>query len=385
MSLNWISTESIIYSELIVKHLTPSIKVVGFDLDHTIIKPIGKRVHPKDKNDYEYVFENVKSKMLELHNDGFNIIIFSNQSELHSKPEKKEIVLSRIIRLFKEVFDNQNIPVQFFISVQGDFCRKPNTGMMDFYLYQHKKKLHKDSFYVGDAAGRTKTKIHKADFSCSDRMFALNCKMNFMTPEQFFDEDDHRSFILDNTAQLKFMKEDKEGKMDKTYINWKEISKYNIIMFLGPPGSGKSSLSKRMVKEFNYTDIINMDTLRTKKKCINTFEKLLKLDSKRIIIDNTHSKKSSRKDYLDLVKKYKPEEKVLLLKLNVDKTQSFFLNNFRCKVEKSKRLSDIVIHSYFKYLDEPTKSEGFAEIIEIPFIPNFKGKPKERELFYQYF
>ena len=38
MSLNWISNESIIYSELKVKHLTTSIKVAGFDLDHTIIK-----------------------------------------------------------------------------------------------------------------------------------------------------------------------------------------------------------------------------------------------------------------------------------------------------------------------------------------------------------
>ena len=47
-----------------------------------------------------------------------------------------------------------------------------------------------ESFYCGDAAGRTaawnlnpKT---KKDFSCSDRLFALNIGIKFFTPEEFF-------------------------------------------------------------------------------------------------------------------------------------------------------------------------------------------------------
>lgn len=391
MTIKWNINGSILYSEE-TDNTSKKNKIASFDLDHTLIKPIGDRTHPKDKNDFELVFPNIIEKMKDLHKQGFIILVFSNQDDLINKPEKKEIVLYRIQTLYDQVFQANSIPVQFFISTGRDYCRKPNTGLMDFfYELKSYESSVKNSFYVGDAAGRTKTHKdfsiidRKKDFSCSDRMFALNCKIKFMTPEQFFEEDDHRAFLIEKTFETNFMKEDKDGKLEKQYINWEKISKYNIVMLLAPPGAGKSSLAHRMLNEFGYTDIINMDTYKTKNKCLKMFDGLLKLEKKRIIIDNTHSKKSSRKDYLDLMKKNKSKEKVLLLKLNVDKTQSFFLNNFRCKVEKTKRLGDVVIHSYFKFYEEPKLEEGFDKIIEIPFIPNFKGKPKERELFNQYY
>lgn len=378
--MSWKQHGTIIYSENIVKYLIKKVKIAGFDLDHTLIKPKGKRVHPKDKDDFEYVFSNIVDKLKELHYNGFSILIFSNQDNLNNKPDKKEIVLKRIERLNLEVFEKYGIPVQYFIATGKDFCRKPNTGMIDLFLKINNIKLDKTSLYVGDAAGRTKTAIKKGDFSCSDRMFALNCGMKFYTPEQFFDVDDHRAFILDNTAKSMFMKEDIDGSLNEMYINWKRILDNDIIMLMGPPGSGKSFLSQKMIKEYGFTDIISLDIYRTKNKCLSVLKTLIKKD-KKIIIDNTHSKASTRKDYLDLVK----DRKVLLLKLNIDKKQSMFLNNFRCKVDKMDRLPDVAIHSYFKYLEEPKLSEGFTEIMEIPFIPNFKGKPREKKLFYQYF
>ncbi|EPB73055.1 polynucleotide kinase 3 phosphatase [Ancylostoma ceylanicum] len=43
------------------------------------------------------------------------------------------------------------------------------------------------SLYVGDAAGRHKTKIRpKKDHSCADRFFASNLGVTFSTPEEFF-------------------------------------------------------------------------------------------------------------------------------------------------------------------------------------------------------
>ena len=79
MSINWKQEENIIYSENIVKYNIQKVKVAGFDLDHTLIKPKGKRVHPKDIDDFEYVFPNIIDKLTEIHNNGFSIVIFSNQ------------------------------------------------------------------------------------------------------------------------------------------------------------------------------------------------------------------------------------------------------------------------------------------------------------------
>ena len=53
-----------------------------------------------------------------------------------------------------------------------------SKSMIDFFIEKTNIKLdYKNSFYVGDAAGRLKTKTNKKDFACSDRMFALNANL----------------------------------------------------------------------------------------------------------------------------------------------------------------------------------------------------------------
>ena len=84
--------------------------------------------------------------------------------------------------------------------------------MLNFFIEKTNIKLdYKNSFYVGDAAGRLKTKTNKKDFACSDRMFALNANLKFYTPEEFFIEDykDDRKYICINKAETLFLKDEK--------------------------------------------------------------------------------------------------------------------------------------------------------------------------------
>jgi hypothetical protein len=35
------------------------------------------------------------------------------------------------------------------------------------------------------------------------------------------------------------------------------------------------------------------------------------------------------------------------------------------------RVPDVAIHTFFKYFEAPTKSEGFTSIVNVPFVPRF--------------
>ena len=55
-----------------------------------------------------------------------------------------------------------------------------------------------------------------------------------------------------------------------------------------------------------------------------------------------------------------------------------------CKLERKERLSDMVIHSHFKYREEPKLEEGYHKIFKIPIILEFNSLD-EVSLFNQYF
>ena len=69
--------------------------------------------------------------------------------------------------------------------------RKPRIGVWRLLTEQMNGDALVDmaaSFYCGDAAGRDKDwqKGKKKDFSCSDRLLAVNLGLTFYTPEEYF-------------------------------------------------------------------------------------------------------------------------------------------------------------------------------------------------------
>jgi hypothetical protein len=70
------------------------------------------------------------------------------------------------------------------------------------------------------------------------------------------------------------------------------------------------------------------------------------------------------------------------------KDLSFHLNNLRSvnifRTHNTKAVPDVVIHTYYKNLEEPSLAEGFEEVKKISLIPGPFSSPKDEEIFYMH-
>jgi len=151
-------------------------KIAGFDLDHTFITTKSGNTFPKNSDDWKLFNKNVENKIRELMKKKYQIVIFSNQSNM-DKTEKK---YSGFIEKIKEINKLFNNKIEFVVAFGKNEYRKPEIGMWEFYT-KNRNVNYDDSFYVGDAAGR------KNDFSDSDLKFAENIGITFYTPEEYFE------------------------------------------------------------------------------------------------------------------------------------------------------------------------------------------------------
>ena len=53
-------------------------KILGLDMDDTIIRIKSKAKFAKDQNDWEFWSDQVKPTILKYNNDGYSIVIFTN-------------------------------------------------------------------------------------------------------------------------------------------------------------------------------------------------------------------------------------------------------------------------------------------------------------------
>jgi bifunctional polynucleotide phosphatase/kinase len=159
--------------------LTKKYKMAGFDLDYTLIKTKSGNIFPKDKNDWLLLNDQIKPKLLELaKNPEYIIVIFSNQKGLG---KKSKLTIDDFIEKINNIKKLLNINFIFLAALEDDKYRKPEIGMFKYLKSELGIKINKkDSFYVGDMAGRENDKFD------TDLKFALNIKVNFMTPEEYF-------------------------------------------------------------------------------------------------------------------------------------------------------------------------------------------------------
>ncbi|XP_075977877.1 polynucleotide kinase 3'-phosphatase [Anticarsia gemmatalis] len=354
------------------KGVKSSSKIAAFDMDGTLIKTKSGKVHPTDTHDWVIGFPSIEKKLKEHVENGYKLVILSNQAPIGSGRVKINDFKKKIEAIVKKL----DVPFQVFLATGKGIYRKPSIGMWKTLSEQKNGAIEIDmdqSFYVGDAAGRLANwaPAKKKDHSMADKLMAENLGLKFYTPEQFFLG---HSIANVPMAKPEFHPKDlKAGDFDDNLISKEK----EILVLVGFPGSGKSFLAKLIEKKsgYNYTAVCR-DVLGSWQKCAAEATKLLQR-GKSVIVDSTNPDKESRARWVSLAKESKVQCRCARMSANM--AHSRHNNKFR-ELMKINHLSvnDIVYHTYKNKFVEPSTSEGFKEVINVHFNPFFEDEEAEK-------
>lgn len=296
------------------KSNTNTNKILGTDLDWTLVRtihPIASKngLFHRDSNDWAFLPNRIETLTVYQH-DSYTIAIFTNQGY---SGNKLTIALERIKNILAKLIE-YGIDPWIFIATGKDQFRKPNIGMWT-ELNKYIAIDTKHSFYVGDAAGRPQ------DHSSDDRLFAENNKLKFYVPEQIF----------------------KNTKIDIPDTQ-------TMFIFVGMPGSGKSSYYNTYLKEKGWVHA-NQDTLKTAAKVLATVKQALQ-QGKSVAVDATNPTIEKRGHYLDLAAEYQVPTLIIY----------FVGNGFEFNRLREHPVPTIAYSTYFKNLQEPTEDEGVSVV-----------------------
>ncbi|VDM17552.1 unnamed protein product [Hydatigera taeniaeformis] len=383
-----------------------SSKVLALDLDGTIITPASGRVFPVDGNDWKFISPRIPDILKSYVDDGYAIVIMSNQGGLEKMQEKK---IPEFKAKIEAVFKKIGVPMRAYFAVSTDFNRKPRIGMWQALEADNDgiEIDRKASIFCGDAAGRVAKGKAKQDHSHCDRLFAANLGVPFKTPEELWGEGER----VDSTYPLLFdPKQFQDSAFSKSSPVPPPLKDFPakgtvLILMVGYPASGKSTFCNSHLSQMGYV-LISRDVLKDMKKCIARCKQLLKAGSS-VVVDNTNMTTASRQPFLEASKSLGVPAYACVMQTSLDhcrhnemanKTLAyhsprwlwikvgdpFFSLQFRQLTSKNhSKISTLVFNQMKKHYEKPTKNEGFAEIFDIPFVPDLSSDA-QHTLYFQY-
>jgi len=288
-------------------------KIAAFDYDHTLVCPKDGKTMPSDVEDWKWMYPNIPDQLKRLNEEGFSVVIFTNQS----KPWK--------VTQIQTVAKSLEIPI--FIVVASDKCDyKPNPILYDV-LVGSVQVDKEQSFFVGDALGR------KGDWADSDKVFAQNIGFKCQSPEKMF--------AVKEIVEIPSLK--------------LSDSKQVVIM-VGYPGSGKSGVAKNICLNTNFV-LIQGDFHKTSAKMIKAALPSVQ-EGKSIVFDATNSSSKKRNDYIEFAKKH--NMKVVCVHVSTSLELSYKRNKER---EPEQQVPKIAYSVYTKHFEAPSTEEGFELIV----------------------
>jgi bifunctional polynucleotide phosphatase/kinase len=149
-------------------------------------------------------------------------------------------------------------------------------------------------------------------------------------------------------------------------------SAQEVVILVGAPATGKSSLARGALAARAGYVWINQDTLKTKEKCAQALIAALKAGQS-AVVDNTNPQAEGRAAYLRAARLAVPGVRTRCLYLAAPKPASMHMVSVRECVGAGAvpHVPDIAINMFYSKLEPPTKKEGFDEVVYVPWEVNF--------------
>jgi bifunctional polynucleotide phosphatase/kinase len=400
----------------IVKNSEPkdlvSCKVAGFDLDQTLIMPSSGRRYPKDDDskDWTWIFSNVPEKLEKLHREGFYLVIFTNQYGIGS--DESGQLLDIFIEKVSLILSSLNLPIHLYAALGRDIYRKPRVGMWNEWVSKDLPERVsrstacnqididiKNSFFVGDAAGRERgwDKGRSADFADMDRKFAINTKLEFFTPDIFFSNYSHTlpelkffpndllstalpehltSYTGNEKCTIKLPSSgnfDWKNSLEEFLFAGRSDSTPEMVILVGPPGCGKTTLFTDIFSPRGYAHISQDLFKGNKKKCLASCKSSIQARHS-VLIDNTNPSIKGRSEYINIAKEHGLSVRCIVLDSTRDLARH--LNIYRSLTRRVEEVPTIAFNLYYKQFESPDASEGFSQIVFLPFFPRNVSHPE---------
>lgn len=375
-----------------------AVRVAAFDLDSTLITTKSRAKFPKTAQDWKLYSPRVATMLATLAEENHVLVIFTNQAGVSNGRINETFIKSRLEGILSAV----KVDMGVLVATSKDNYRKPGTGMWDVFvqLLGGIDKIDlKNSFYVGDAAGRAARPGAGADFSDSDLRFSINVGLPFRTPEEYFLGRKHeavstlaiqgfdpRPMVQDETISTIVDESTDLDAMLRSMLSPVEViddlnlgssvgeglpSVQTMVLMHGFPASGKTSFVKRHLIPRGYV-WVNQDTMQTFARCARATREAL-AGGKSVVVDNTNPDRNARAKYIELAKAPGLNIKVIALSMLTPKELAQHLNIVRERVSMGKlpHVPNVAYHAYQKRAQDPDWSEGIDRMGTIRFMPRF--------------
>jgi len=318
MSIYYINGQEMKANDAEFNNAQMKTKIAAFDYDWTLVSPKDGKTFPSNVEDWVWLYPNIPDMLKRLNEEGFSVVIFTNQS--------KDWKVTQILSVA------QSLEIPVFIVIARQKCDyKPNPVLYDV-LVGSAKVDKAQSFFVGDALGR------KGDFADSDKVFAENIGLKCHSPEEFF--------AIKQAQQT--------DAVEIPALNLSDCKQ--VIIMVGYPGSGKSSVAKKICENERFV-LIQGDVYKTSPKMIKAAGDYVS-EGKSIVFDATNSSFKKRYEYISFARKH--GYKIVCVHVSTSLDVSYKRNKSR---DPENQVPKIAYSMYTKHFETPSVDEGFELIV----------------------